>query len=1027
MLYTTLIYQHMVDKIPLNRWIPVWVCSFYLLLINTTVSAQPCTPSDIMTLDSQQIVRICPQDGNPDLIWIINTDTSSVNYSYVLADLRDNIISISTSNVFDLDSLPIGFCRIWGVSHQDTLIGEVGQDVITVTTKNGGCVFLSNSVVTVVKDIPDGGNVTLKSGISDTIFCGNINNRDTIRVEHTTSSGLDFAYVLTNQTSEYITHNHNGIFDLSDQPDGSYFVYGMSYAGDITLTPGTSINDNPATSCYEYSSNFIIINKDFPNPGLVRTSNLQTEVNVCPGDGLADLIIMRNTANQSFDYLYLITDTNDILLNTSLSDTLDFESSPIGVCRIYGMSYSGDLTLNPGDSIFIDTLTSGCYNVSPTFVTVTRLIPVAGSIRLLGNDSVFSVFTCPGDNLPDRYFFDSVNATPNPLKYIITDDRDVVLRILDINIVDFEASPQGVCRVYSVSYIGDFIGQIGDTLKISRMATGCFDISSNYIQVNRFLPLGGKVSMLNGDTILYLCTESTVPISYQFKNNSSSPQKYNYLLTNEINEILRVIDSDEYSFLEIPGGSLRIWGVSFTGNRLLDKGDNISFSSYSDACFEFSENYITVEKNVPYAGHIELLDGSKEVFFCLNSQGSPEIQFQTIDASKSRYLYVLTDLDDQIIDFVNQKSINFDNYPVGGYKVWGVSYTGNIAIQKGSILRSVPFSNDCSDITDDFIKVIRDNPFAGKLIAQEGFERVFTCPVNDNLDFIRFKSPNGVFIKYAYIVTDTLEVIQSFSFTDSIDFGIADEGKCRVYGVAFEGTFRARIGNNIRNIAFSDECWDLSNNYVEIVKTEPPNQSISSPLGDDITICVNDGAEDSIYFDNSNTIGIPIGLVATDLQSRIVGISLTDYMLFNQAPPGVCRVYAVAFTGAFTAELGNFLLDRPLSDDCYTLSDNFVTINRVNTGDLCVTGVNNPEQTSQFLEIFPNPFNELIALQWKGEPRSIHNTQVRILDINGRLIYSERWNTSKVLKINTQQLISGFYYLQVVQDRDSFVQKLFKP
>ncbi|MEZ4897126.1 MAG: T9SS type A sorting domain-containing protein [Saprospiraceae bacterium] len=998
-----------------------------ILILGTTLplAGQRCYQSDIQVKGGGQFARLCPTDGASDIVRLTTSDSSGLFYSYILVNLQDEIIFARRDSSYELDYLANGTYRFWGVSHSDTLVWTAGLDVTTVSAKHDGCVNLSNTVVTVYKDVPDAGEISLRSGIRDTVYCSSLSTNDTIQVKVSQQSNLFYTFVLVNANGVLLAMNPDGMFDLRGQPDGFFQIIGVSYSGIINVIPGDIFGENSIIGCHDYSIP-VSVTKSTPTAGLLRFTTLDTMATVCPADGNPDWLIIRKSANSnSFKYGYLVTDEHGVLTRFSAKDSINFENSALGTSRIYGLSYSGDVVVSPGDSIWsADSLTTGCWDLTESYLTVHSVEPKAGRIRALNQDSI--LYACPGDNLPDRFFFDSVGATLNAIRYVVTDEKNVITRVLTTNFTDFEATGFGTARVYSISFIGEYVANVGDTLFVTNLVNGCYDISENYLTVIKEIPQGGRVTMMEGDTILYLCNNSVGNVVYRFKNNSPKPLRYDYVLTNEINQIIDIANDNSYVFTDIPRGEIRIWGVAYSGNRLLDVGDNIIVSSYSDACFDVSDNYIRVIKDVPFAGQIALTDGTRGKFFCLNDAGPATVQFINSGSSNSRFTFAITDESDKIVKISTNKSFDLKSMPVGGYRIYGVSYTGDILVKVGDLLQSKAFSNDCFDVSDQFIHVIRDNPYAGRIQALGGSARVFTCPLNDNLDFVHFQNPDAVSIQYAYVVTDTFDNITQFTYLDSIDFGFSQPGKCRVYGVGFEGTWRARVGNNIRSIAFSDGCYDLTNNYVEIIKRDPPNINISSPAGDSITICVNDDQEDLITFTSDDVTGIPVGYVITDLNSRIIGTSLANPVAFNDLPPGDSRVYGVAFTGEWIARTGNFLLDRPLSDDCYTISNNFIKVNKQNSGERCVTvAVHEPERAKQVVRIHPNPTSGQLELNLLDPALKDDLTRIEVLDILGRALQSWSWQKGDGrLRLDLSAFPPGNYWLRLESHRNTWVMKV---
>ncbi len=69
--------------------------------------------------------------------------------------------------------------------------------------------------------------------------------------------------------------------------------------------------------------------------------------------------------------------------------------------------------------------------------------------------------------------------------------------------------------------------------------------------------------------------------------------------------------------------------------------------------------------------------------------------------------------------------------------------------------------------------------------------------------------------------------------------------------------------------------------------------------------------------------------------------------------------------------------------------------------------VNPIKANNDELIIYPNPFNNYIFLKNLGVKNEVR--QVRIFDVNGRIVYKEQYNTV----IKTEQFIKGLYFIEI--------------
>jgi len=102
------------------------------------------------------------------------------------------------------------------------------------------------------------------------------------------------------------------------------------------------------------------------NAGDIFTSLGGTAVNVCSGDGIDDVITFQTNAPSiaSYKYAFVMTNDKDIVLDYLSTGKINFEGSPAEQCRIYGIAYTGNLTLGRGDHLPSSTISDACAAVS---------------------------------------------------------------------------------------------------------------------------------------------------------------------------------------------------------------------------------------------------------------------------------------------------------------------------------------------------------------------------------------------------------------------------------------------------------------------------------------------------------------------------------------------------------------------------------------------------------------------------------------------------------------------------------------
>ena len=291
---------------------------------------------------------------------------------------------------------------------------------------------------------------------------------------------------------------------------------------------------------------------------------------------------------------------------------------------------------------------------------------------------------------------------------MITDDANNILGIHPAQDFDFEGVPPGICRIWGLSYSGDLLATVGDNAATATLSAACFELSSNFIEVTRTDVDGGTVAMPSGATVRYTCAQDgNADIVMFTHNNNSTSSSYRYIITDDNNNVLGLPPADMADFDAPPPGNCRVWGLSFTGDMTLFQGDNIDNKSLSTDCYDLSENYISIIRDNPEGGTVETIDGETSVTVTAGDGIDDVIFFQHSGNSNSNFTYVVTDDNNNILGIPPGNSQNFEGAGPGICRVWGLSFTGTIIAQVGDNAGTVDLTDDCFDLSDNYVEIIR--------------------------------------------------------------------------------------------------------------------------------------------------------------------------------------------------------------------------------------------------------------------------------------------------------------------------------
>jgi hypothetical protein len=872
-----------------------------------------------------QIVT-CEGDGVEET-YDFGTSTLAMPFGFLITDENNIIQRVSIDNTLSFEGLGIGGFRVYAFSFIGQVTAQIGQDA-TTTQLGSICGALTTNFIPVTNFLPDAGAIATADGNTSQFVCPDDNVDDTIEFMTNGNQSVGYAYLITDENNQVIDITTDDNYNFSSSAPGVYRVWGVSYAGNLTVAVGddAAVVDL-ADECYDLSDNFIEVTVSQPDGATVALANGATSALICVADNQPDVLTFTNQSTVSSAYYYLVTDENNDILDIVVGDNFDFESAPPGICRVWGVSFTGNFTALVGENAASVDLSDGCYDLSDNFIEVNRQSAIGGTVSL--DDGSTSTFVCVGDDVPDLLTIINMNSDADNYTYLITDENNIILDINDSGTIDFEGADTGVCRVWGLAFSGNLLAMAGDDAATAILADECFGLSDNFVTVRREAVEGGTVAMPNGNTLRYICPGDGNPDIVSFDSTGSSTDSYAYVITDENGIILDFPTGDSFDFDAAPAGTCLIWGLAFTGNVTAQIGDDAAAVALSDECYDLSDNFITVIRETPEGGTVATEDGETTVYTC-PGDGNPDIiSFDSTGTSSGPYAYVITDENGIILDFPTGDSFDFDAAPAGTCLVWGLAFTGNVTAQIGDDAAAVALSDDCFDLSDNFITVVRETPDGGTVATEDGETTVFTCPGDGNPDIISFDSTGTSSGPYAYVITDENGIILDFPAGDSFDFDAAPAGTCLVWGLAFTGNVTAQIGDDAAAVALSDDCFDLSDNFITVVRETPDGGTVATEDGaTTVFTCPGDGNPDIISFDSTGTSSGPYAYVITDENGIILDFPAGDSFDFDAAPAGTCLVWGLAFTGNVTAQIGDDAAAVALSDDCFDLSDNFITVVR---------------------------------------------------------------------------------------------------
>ncbi|MEL7427170.1 MAG: hypothetical protein AAFN81_29525, partial [Bacteroidota bacterium] len=498
-----------------------------------------------------------------------------------------------------------------------------------------------------------------------------------------------------------------------------------------------------------------------------------------------------------------------------------------------------------------------------------------------------------------------------PRAYVVVNEADEIVYIGYSSTIDFAGLGDNL-RVYAFSLIGSITAEVGDNINDTELASGCFALSSNFIEIDSNggqeggTLEGGPFTFCVGDGEADMIEPGSITLSDNVSANSA------WVVTDDQGNILglppmpSVVDFDGAG----PGTCL-IWHLSYVDGIVgLEAGLN---ANDLEGCFSLS-NPISVFRNEVDGGALE----GGPFTFCVGDGEADMLEPGSITLSGNsgtNSAWVVTDDQGNILGLPPMPSVvDFDGAGPGTCLIWHLSFEdGLVGAEVGLNANDL---EGCYDLSNP-ISVFRNQPEGGTL---EGGPFTF-CVGDGEADMLE---PGSITLSgnsgtnSAWVVTDDQGNILGLPPMPSVvDFDGAGPGTCLIWHLSFEdGLVGAEVGLNANDL---EGCFSLSN-PISVFRNEVQGGTLE---GGPFTFCVGDGEADMLEPGSitlSGNSGTNSAWVVTDDQGNILGLPpMPSVVDFDGAGPGTCLIWHLSFEdGLVGAEVG---LNANDLEGCFSLSN----------------------------------------------------------------------------------------------------------
>ena len=784
--------------------------SFFLIFNILNTNAQ-CSLVSVSGPNGQAPLTLC--DGGPAPTKVcFKASSYASRIRFVITDTNDNIITDFNKQCVDFSIFPSGVSRVYAISYAYFFTGQPGDNIYTDTIA-GYCQVVSENFIEIF-NTPGGGSsagtVRLTGGDTELAICVGDGQQDILSFENTAVlNGASFKYIVTDDQNVVvdILSGNSGEFD--DGNTGVRRIYGLVYQGALPVALGDTLDPLSLAGCTDLSDNFVEITKAQVEGGVLLTDQGLEEVDLCPGDGVPDVLTMVANGASSAPYVFLITDPNGLIEGVSGSPVIDFDAFGPGNYVVWGLSFTGNLLAQQGDVVDVDQLADGCFELSEPVVVVSE-DPDGGTVAL--PDGATQISICPGNGAADFLEFEKITTSGAAYAFLLTDEQGQITHVLNgISAFDFENLGEGQTHVYGVSYVGQFLAAVGMNINTDVLADPCFDLSSNFIAVTREVPVGGMVQLQNGggDEVV-VCSGDGQPDIVAFESTGNSGGNYRFMLTDSFGNILSLLNDDNIDLDGTLGGDeWRIYGASYTGDFLAFLGDNVNMPLSSD-CYDLSQNYIKIDLRRVDGGVVYIPGNPVSYETILCPDGNATVSVDSSNLGSVDYAFVLTDTNNVVIEVSPDDAFSLSGFPVGTYRIHGLSWEGTLLAAPGDTAGVDPLASDCESLSQNFVTVEVRLPQAGALSTADGENAIGVCSQDGEEDPIEFVNQPSSAFPFALIVVKQGGEVALVTNSSVIDFETFDPSEYTVYGVAYTGNLTIAEGD------LSDDCFDIADQVVEV-------------------------------------------------------------------------------------------------------------------------------------------------------------------------------------------------------------------
>ena len=225
-------------------------------------------------------------------------------------------------------------------------------------------------------------------------------------------------------------------------------------------------------------------------------------------------------------------------------------------------------------------------------------------------------------------------------------------------------------------------------------------------------------------------------------------------------------------------------------------------------------------------GNVQNPGGFGPIAQCSDTPNTDITLNNTSSFPNSNYTYVITDANNTIVQLAGASPFSLDNLGAGTFNIWGLSYTGTLdanSIAAGQPVVNIA-SDSCASLSGNFVTVNRTPCIVSgcetvQVSNESGSSYIVICRDQSEYDFNLATDAASSDAVISYFIADANDNIIGQLDGNIITSASYQEGTYHIFALSYLGNLSNTASGQPINGVVSDNCVQLSSNYVEMVIT----------------------------------------------------------------------------------------------------------------------------------------------------------------------------------------------------------------